>query len=260
MRGAAIGQVADVQHPQFARRLVRWGGRREVAHLGCDAGECAADDRISCAVAAFVGVERDAGHRLPGRTPELAALGIAQIDVAPRLVGGDRVVAVSRHSAIARVPVEGVASTRVRHDPAEASLPQVVQPGRRRVGPGDDVLARRGVVMAVRISHVCPVGFVAQGAGLRASQARFALLDRCVDADLCCVARRRHDTPVQWATIYGERHLVPHPLPLHGDPVRYAPEDPRVAVKPGQFCGITGAIRRPVCSGRMPRIHCVIAA
>src|SRR5690606_604484 len=81
---------------------------------------------------------------------------VADVEAPPAGVDGDVVVAVARQAAQPGVAPEGVAAGGVRTQPEEVFLAQVVEPGPRRVGPGDDVFARRVVEVAVRV-HACTI-------------------------------------------------------------------------------------------------------
>ena len=158
--GLAAG-VPDREHPDLARAgLVGRGGRHEVEQARGDPRVAPADPRVAGAVTALVGREPDARRGLPGRAPVPARLHVPQIDVAAGLVGGDRVVAVAGDTPVLGVAVEGVAAGGVRDDAAVATLADEVEPGSRRVGARDHVLARPLVEVAVgvREARVLPRG------------------------------------------------------------------------------------------------------
>ena len=104
--------------------------------------------RVRRAVPALVRVQLDA-RRPRRRAPVLARLLVAQVDVAAGLIDRDCVVAIAGHAPVARVAVEGVPAAGVGDDAAVAALADVVDPWRRRVRPGDDVLACGFVEVAV---------------------------------------------------------------------------------------------------------------
>ena len=144
-----LAGVGQAQVPQLDRAgLVRAARRHEVEGLRPHPGALGGDPRVAGPMAALVAVE-GAPHRLPGGTPELPGVLAPEVDVAARLVGGERVVAVAADPAVARVAVEGEAPAGVGDDPAVAALAQVVEPGGRGVGPRDDELGRLGVEVAV---------------------------------------------------------------------------------------------------------------
>ena len=95
-------------------------------------------------------------RRLPARAPVLARFVVAQVDVPAANVQWGVVVAVPGQAAQAGVAIEGVAASGVRDDPEVRLAAQIVDPGQRRVGPGDDVLAPLIVEMAV--PHDSPLG------------------------------------------------------------------------------------------------------
>src|SRR5690606_36853500 len=110
------------------------------------------EHRVAHAVAAAVVLKRG-GRRLPRRGPVRAARVVAQVDVAPARVGRDVVVAVAGEAAQPGVLIKGVAARRVR-DQAEVRLTaQVVDPGERRVRPGDDIFA----ILVVKVAVLHPV-------------------------------------------------------------------------------------------------------
>src|SRR5450756_591929 len=110
--------------------------RQEVENLARDTTVRAGDLRVSGAVPALVRVEV-LTNRLPGRAPELAAVLIAQVEVASGLVVGNGVVAIAADAPVARIAVEGVPARRVGDDAAVAAGAQVVDPRRGGIGTGD---------------------------------------------------------------------------------------------------------------------------
>ena len=110
-----------------------------------------ADDGVAHAVAAGVVVELGA-RGLPGRRPEFAGVVVAQVDVAPAEIERHVVVAVAREAAQAGVAIKGVAAGGVGDDSEIGLAAEVIDPGQRRVGLGDHVLA----VVVVKISVLHP--------------------------------------------------------------------------------------------------------
>src|SRR5581483_8668970 len=97
------------------------------------------DARVAEPVPALVAVERRL-RRLPAGIPDRVA--VAHVEVTPDGVVRRVVVAVPRQAAQPRVAPERVAAARVGAQAEELVLPEVVEPGKRRVRARDDVLAR----------------------------------------------------------------------------------------------------------------------
>ena len=125
--------------------------RHEVARLRPDPGAARGDGRVAHPVAALVVVELALG-RLPAGAPVRAVVVVAEVQVAPAEVERCVVVAVARQPPQPRVPVERVAAGGVRDDPEVVLAAEVVDPGQRRVGSGDDVFAS----VVVEVSHSAP--------------------------------------------------------------------------------------------------------
>jgi hypothetical protein len=120
-------------------------GRHEEQHLDFQAVLLPDDARVAEAVAALVGVELGLDG-LPARVPHRPA--VVHVDVATAQVVGHVVVPVAREATQLGVLPERVPTRRVRAQPEELVLPQVVQPRQRRIRPSDHIFALAVVEMA----------------------------------------------------------------------------------------------------------------
>ena len=143
-RGAG---VADGRPPD----LDGLAGRHEEEQLDLDTGLGAGDPRVAEPVPALVAVERRP-RRLPARAPDRAA--VVHVEIAADRVERCVVVAVARQPPQAGVAPERVAATRVRAETEQVVLAQVVEPGKGRVRPVDDVLPGGIVERAVPSGHL----------------------------------------------------------------------------------------------------------
>src|SRR5262249_8738375 len=116
--------------------------RDEVRRVHPDAGVFRADQRVRRSVAAsrLILIERLA-YRLPARAPEIAALAIAQVKVAARLIQRHRVAAQPKKAMLRRTLVEAVAARVVGDDRAVFGRAEIIAPRTRRIRARDDVFA-----------------------------------------------------------------------------------------------------------------------
>lgn len=85
-QGQAAGGGADVGHPQRPH-LIGAAVRHIVGSLGRDTGLVGQHAGVAHAVTAAAAVVREVlAHRLPGGGPEIAAVVVPQVEIAPRLV------------------------------------------------------------------------------------------------------------------------------------------------------------------------------
>jgi hypothetical protein len=153
-----VGRVGE-------RDLLDLGGlahRHEEERLDGQAAALARDARVPEAVAALEVVEIGL-DRQPGRGPHVAA--VVHVEVPATGVGRDVVVAVAREPAHLGVAVERVPAGLVGDEREELLRPEVVDPGVRRVGRRDDVLAR--LVVEVAVTHGCASQSVQGSAPMR---------------------------------------------------------------------------------------------
>ncbi|OQB94589.1 MAG: hypothetical protein BWX86_01435 [Verrucomicrobia bacterium ADurb.Bin122] len=132
-----LALVGDLEAPIFEGLAER----HEVGALGLDRGVARDDGGVGGAVAAGALVlgERLADG-LPGGGPEIAALLIAQVEVAAGLVERHGVGAQAQEARAERALVEGVAAGVVGDEGAVVERAEVVGPRAGRVGTRDDVL------------------------------------------------------------------------------------------------------------------------
>ena len=127
-------------------------GRHEEQRLDFEPLALADDARVAQPVPALVGDVRGL-DRFPARIPHCTA--VIHINVAPAQIVGHVVVAIARQTAQLGVLPEGVAAGGVGAQTEEFVLPEVVQPGQRRIGPRHDVFPPRVVEIAVGIRSRC---------------------------------------------------------------------------------------------------------
>ncbi len=142
----AVALVRDPRAPDLEVLL----DRNEVQRLGLDAVVARGDRRVAHAVPALVVLELRL-RRLPGRRPELARTGVAQVQVAPAQIEGSAVVVVAREPAQSGVSVERVAAGGVRDDPEIGFASQIVDPRKWRVRARDHILA--SFIVKVSVAH-----------------------------------------------------------------------------------------------------------
>src|ERR1039458_8977737 len=93
----------------------------------------------------------NSGSRFLGGRPVLAALVVAQVEIAAADVEGDVVIAIPRDPAQTRVAVEGIASGGIGNDSEIFLASQIVDPWQGRMWPGNDVFPI--VVVEVTVLH-----------------------------------------------------------------------------------------------------------
>ena len=148
--GQASGLSAAVGHSQLPYLQVLAEGN-EVERLRLDAIECRTDDAVAQAMPADI-VLGIVPCRLPGGRPKPAVLVVAQINVASSGVERNVVVAIARQATEPCVFIEGVSSGGVGDNPEILLATQIVDPGKRRIGPGDNILTI--LVVKVPVDHV----------------------------------------------------------------------------------------------------------
>ena len=149
-----LGEGKQLQAPHLMggilqRQLLHLGPcveRYEEENRGFDATLRPCDAGVVHAVAAFVCVERCLAG-FPSGTPHRAT--IVDVEVAATGIHRHAIVAVARDTAELGVFVETVAASGVADETEEILIAQIVNPGKRCLRVGDDILA----VFVVKITE-----------------------------------------------------------------------------------------------------------
>ena len=144
-RAGLVGGIGDLGAPY----LIGLAGGDVVGRLGRDAGIGGGHDGIRRAVAALALVLVEGlADGLPGGRPEVAALGVAQVDVSAR----QRHHGIEAESEVASIRAglhEAVACGVIGDDGTVGGVAEVVDPGRGGIRAGDDIFLVGKVEVAV---------------------------------------------------------------------------------------------------------------